>query len=514
LEEKIYDFVIIGSGLGGLECAYILAAEGYSVVVLEKNRQLGGSLQVFSRKKHIFDTGVHYIGGLDEGQNMNQFFKYFGIMDKVKFKKLDVDGFDRIKFKNDDNYYLYGQGYDNFKCLLYKDFPNEKEAIDVYCDKILSITREFPMYNIEKTLDPDYYNKDYLSIDTAKYLEELTTNKKLRNVLAGTITLYAGVRDETPLYVHALVVNSYIESAYRCIDGGSRIAVHLAKNIKKLGGKILNNAKVVSSTFEENVERKKAKMLSVILEDGKEYKAKNFISNIDPSQTIKIVGEDKFKKAYVHRINKLKRTISSFTLHLTFKKDTVEYINHNIYFYSEENVWDNSLYNKEEWPASFLASMPVSKRTTKYSDVMSIITYMNFEEVEQWADTFKTDSSNTERGKEYDKWKKDKELRLLAALEKELFPGLSKNVIAMDSSTPLTYREYIGNSTGAMYGTAKDYKSPIKTFINTRTKVPNLLLTGQYLNLHGVLGVTVSAFVTCFEFINRDYLVDKIKSAK
>ncbi|PIQ15081.1 MAG: all-trans-retinol 13,14-reductase, partial [Flavobacteriales bacterium CG18_big_fil_WC_8_21_14_2_50_32_9] len=60
--KKEYDFVIIGSGLGGLACAYILASEGYSVVVLEKNHQIGGNLQVFSRDKCIFDTGVHYIG--------------------------------------------------------------------------------------------------------------------------------------------------------------------------------------------------------------------------------------------------------------------------------------------------------------------------------------------------------------------------------------------------------------------------------------------------------------------
>ncbi|MBL7884204.1 MAG: NAD(P)-binding protein, partial [Bacteroidia bacterium] len=67
-----YDVVIIGSGLGGLESAYILSKEGYKVLVLEKNRQLGGSLQIFVREKAIFDTGIHYIGGLNEGQNLHQ----------------------------------------------------------------------------------------------------------------------------------------------------------------------------------------------------------------------------------------------------------------------------------------------------------------------------------------------------------------------------------------------------------------------------------------------------------
>src|SRR6185436_7461701 len=62
MTDRDFDVVIAGAGLGGLECAVILASEGYKVCVLEKNHQLGGSLQVFSRNKTVFDTGVHYIG--------------------------------------------------------------------------------------------------------------------------------------------------------------------------------------------------------------------------------------------------------------------------------------------------------------------------------------------------------------------------------------------------------------------------------------------------------------------
>ncbi len=76
-----YDVVIVGSGLGGLVSAIILAKEGYSVCVLEKNNQYGGNLQTFVRNKTIFDTGVHYIGGLDKGQNLYQYFKYLDILD-------------------------------------------------------------------------------------------------------------------------------------------------------------------------------------------------------------------------------------------------------------------------------------------------------------------------------------------------------------------------------------------------------------------------------------------------
>ena len=57
--DKEFDVVIIGSGLGGLLCGYILSEEGFSVCILEKNKQLGGSLQTFVRDRCIFDTGIH-----------------------------------------------------------------------------------------------------------------------------------------------------------------------------------------------------------------------------------------------------------------------------------------------------------------------------------------------------------------------------------------------------------------------------------------------------------------------
>lgn len=50
-----YDIIIIGSGLGGLLSAVLLAKEGKKVCVLEKNNQYGGNLQTFVRNKIIFD---------------------------------------------------------------------------------------------------------------------------------------------------------------------------------------------------------------------------------------------------------------------------------------------------------------------------------------------------------------------------------------------------------------------------------------------------------------------------
>ncbi len=99
---------------------------------------------------------------------------------------------------------------------------------------------------------------------------------------------------------------------------------------------------------------------------------------------------------------------------------------------------------------------------------------------------------------------------MIDALEERL-PGIRSKIQSYTTASPLTYRDYIGSRDGTLYGIIKDYNEPLKSFITPRTKVSNLLLTGQNLNLHGIMGVTVSAVVTCSEILGQAYLIDKIK---
>ena len=75
-----YDVVIIGSGLGGLQCGYMLAKKGMHVCVLERATLLGGCIQSFQRKGQTYDTGFHYVGGLEEGQPLHTLFSYYDLM--------------------------------------------------------------------------------------------------------------------------------------------------------------------------------------------------------------------------------------------------------------------------------------------------------------------------------------------------------------------------------------------------------------------------------------------------
>jgi phytoene dehydrogenase-like protein len=131
-----FDVLIIGSGLGGLQCAYILCKEGYNVCVLEKNRILGGCLQTFSRCGTVFDTGMHYIGGMNEGQILNRLFKYFDLNRRLKLKKLDEDSYDIIRYNGYD--YKMAMGYDRFTETMI-EVSGQRDAVRQYISKVKEI---------------------------------------------------------------------------------------------------------------------------------------------------------------------------------------------------------------------------------------------------------------------------------------------------------------------------------------------------------------------------------------
>lgn len=502
--KEHYDVVIVGSGLGGLVSSIILAKEGYSVCVLEKNNQYGGNLQTFVRDKTIFDTGIHYIGGLSEGQNLYKYFKYLGIIDHLNLKKLDENGFDIISFEDDKTEYPHAQGYDNFVKQLENYFPEEKKNLEEYCEKIRTICDSFPLYNLEWE---GKYDNVILELNAKATIDEFTENEKLRAVLGGSNFLYAGIADKSPFYVHALSVNSYIQSSWRCINGGSQITKQLLKQLKKYGGEFYKHKEVTHFPVENN------KVTAVKMKDGTEVSGTYFISNIEPKTTLRMVGEENFRKSFYSRIQSLEGVISAFSLYIVFKPKSFKYINHNYYhFKNSTEVWTSHEYTEDTWPKAYMASMNASKKEEEWAEGMTFITYMKYDDVLTWSDTYNTAAEKNDRGESYEEFKSRKAAKFLDEIEIK-FPGIKDCIKSTHTSTPLSYRDYIGGDRGNMYGYVKDSNNPMKTLIASKTKLDNLYLTGQSINMHGVLGVTIGAVVTCSEIIGKEYLVNKINQA-
>lgn len=500
-----YDVVVIGSGLGGLVSALVLAKEGSKVVVLEKNNQFGGNLQTFVRNKTIFDTGVHYIGGLNKGENLYNYFSYLDIADKLNLHQLNKDSFDIISFDDDENEYPIAQTYQNFVTQLTKFFPEEEENLIIYSRKLEELCLKFPMYNLSTGTLTDEDN--FLTINAKEYIDSIFTNERLKAILVGNNFLYVGQAKKTPLYIHALSINSFIQSAWRCVNGGSQISKILIKELKKYGGEVYKYQEVDSFIQNENEE-----VIGCETKAGKRFFGDLFISNIDIQKTISMLDERKFGKPFSNRIKSLEVTPSVFSVYLAFKPKSFSYINHNIYHFNSINdVWDSYEKATDNWPNTYIATFSLDQKNKQYSESMTIMTYMTFDEVQQWKESYNVDINDNSgnRGEEYEVFKRQKAELIISKLEKK-FPDIREKILSIHTSTPLSYRDFIGSEKGNMYGYLKDCNHPMKTLISTRSKVKNIFFTGQNVHVHGVLGVTVGAFITCCEILGAEYLMNKV----
>lgn len=498
-----YDVIIVGSGLGGLVTAVTLAKEGKHVCVLEKNNQFGGNLQTFSRNKKIFDTGVHYLGGLAVGQNLYQYFDYLGIMDELQLETMPTV-FDEVLFGDEAIRFPMAQGYTAFVDHLTQFFPDERATLLQYVEDLQYTCRAFPLYYVE---DGEGYKSTVLHTSVRAYMQKLTTNERLRAVLVGNNFLYGGEEHKTPFYVYALALNSYIMSAYRCTLGGSQISKLLIKRLRALGGEAYKREEVTDVVVENGA------VVRVETHSGKQLQADQYVLNIDPKRALQMVGKENFRKTYFDRIQELPVTTSCFSVHVVLKPQKIAYAAHNLYYHdSMDSVWQATHDDEATWPTMFMLSMNKDPQHPAYAETLTLLSYMDFDAVAPWAHTFNTAASPAARGEDYDLFKQRKAKLLIDKL-KTYLPEIDAAIAQLYVATPLSYRDYIGVHRGNLYGHSKDVADPLKTFMSPKTKISNLFLTGHAVYMHGVLGVTIGAMATCAEMIGKSNLLEKIRQA-
>lgn len=491
-----YDVVIVGSGLGGLECAAILSKEGYHVCVLEKNPIIGGCLQSFRRNGHLLDTGFHYIGSLDPGQILHQYFKYFGILNKIKLRRLDAEAFDVINYE--DREYKYAMGYDRFVDTLAESFPSEREGLKQYVQKVKSVCDLIGVDHLRKGII-SAGGMEYFSQSASQMIEESVKDERLRNILAGNVTLYGGERDNSMLYHHAMINGSNIEGAYRIVDGTQSVADAFVDAIRANGGEVLRGKEVTRFVVEND------KITEVEVNWNERIEAKYFISNLHPATTFDLVDKTKaIKKAYITRLNSTPNTYGLFTVYLIMKKDSFPYINRNYYLHEGKDAWYATAHPEDKRIRFALVCNQANSHNEKFADVVTILSPMFFDEVAQWSNT-----SVERRGDSYKEFKQVKAEEIIDFAARYI-PNIRESVEKIYTATPLTYRDYTATPEGSAYGITKSYKNPLISLIPTKTKMGNLFLTGQNLNVHGALGVTLTATLTCSELLGKEYLAKKI----
>ena len=460
------DVLIIGSGLGGLECGALLAKRGLKVLVLERSNQPGGCMQSFRRGGLHYDTGLHYVGGLAPGQTMHDAFAELGLLD-LPWERMD-DDFDHVVISG--RRFAFHQGYEAFAEGLAKDFPHQREALQSYVLRLQNIT----------PADMDVCAYDYLC--------QTFSDEMLVNVVSAAAMKTELRKESLPLFNFAHTCSSYIESSWRLRGDGNLLVNKLISTIEAAGGEVRTGCKAISMTEADGSIR------SVTCDDGQTFEAAYFISDIHPALLCQMLeGCPTVRKTFRRRMMSAENTCGMFTAQLSIKPGTLRYFAHNAFVYDRPNVWTMSETNDPVKGVMISARVPEDG-----SDCLrqiDLLTPMPWHECSAWTETMVG-----RRGDDYKTFCHRKAEQCIALAE-QYIPGLHEMVEHCYTSTPLTYRDYLGSPEGGAFGMRKDCRASMLSFHSVSTPLPNLFLTGQSIILPGIEGVTMTAFETCSKIL-------------
>ena len=303
--EGPFDAIVIGSGMGGMTTAALLAKLNKRVLVLEQHYVPGGFTHMFRRKQYTWDVGVHAVGEVTEHSLTGRILSYLsdGELEWASLGSVYDEFYFPDEFRID-----FPDNPQQFRQNLIDAFPEEEEAILAYLDMIREISGGMRGYYLARTTGgmtgkvADMFMarraQRYFERPTIEVVEALTDNPKLRSILTAQWGYYGSPPSRSCVAIQALVNKHFMWGGYYPVGGSKRIAETLLKTVADAGGWTRISTDVQSILIE------KGKAVGVTLADGSEIRAKHIISAAGISSTIqRLLPAEQREKTWAKKIN-------------------------------------------------------------------------------------------------------------------------------------------------------------------------------------------------------------------
>jgi all-trans-retinol 13,14-reductase len=487
---KKYDDIVVGSGISGLTMTLLLAMNGRSVLLLEKNRHIGGSLSRFTRQGLRFDTGFHFTGGLHEGGILSDILSFLRIRDLIDPLFISAPWKNEFVFEREDRTFKLPNGIELIKKQLKGYFPGDAGAIDRYFEKVQSVCSRTPSLNIhENIISPPNLDEDYVSLDSV--LKDLTPNTLLRGLLSGYAMCYGVRPDEISFANHSRMVLSFYESLACVRDGGDALIRAFQERFKDHAIDVRCGVCITGLTDIRN-----SRVDRFILNTGEEIIADNCVFTIHPKEILSILPEKSFSRAFAGRVNKFESSAGFFSLFATLKQGAADPYPDTaiVSLFPDADV--NRLLDPayRETPALVIIKSPDQLKNSA-GKAICILEPSFPEHVTAW-----TDSRRGTRPQAYQEYK---QARIEASKEHifSVLPGYRGCLEILDAGSVLTLRDYLNNPDGSAYGV----KQKMGQF-NLIGKLPlhNLYAAGQSALLPGVIGAMMSSLIVGRAIIGKE----------
>jgi len=515
-----YDAIVIGSGMGGLAFASIMAKlRKWRVLVLERHFKIGGFTHTFTRPGGwSWDVGLHYVGEMGEGMMGRQLFDLI-TEGHVEWNPLP-DVYDVFVYPNLQVRACTGEA--NFRTALTAAFPNERSNIEQYFRDLRSATRWANRYFAAMAMPPLLAKMiraaNGLMADlplgvTQQYLEKRFGDPRLRAVVTSQWADYGVPPGRSAFATHAVIATHYLNGAWYPGGGAGEIAKATSAVIRAAGGELLPNHEVTRILLEGG----RAVGVEVNVSKGKQGARVEFGAPV-------VVSDAGAWNTFTRMLpagalpfhDQLKSPPEGFEvveLFLGLRRDPREM------GFKGENYWIFESFDHDKMyaqrnqvldghAAMAYLSFPSLKNTRAQPHTAEIIAPLSYGSLEAhrhepWR----------RRSPDYDS-AKNRITRALLDLVERHHPGFGDLVEYAELATPLTFEHFTAAPSGTIYGYPATPEKYRKAWLGPRTPIQNLYLTGSDVALLGIMGALMGAVVTASCVLGRFGFLEVMGAAR
>ena len=519
LARTDYDAIVIGSGIGGLTTAALLAKLGKRVCVLEQHYTAGGYTHSYEREGYEWDVGVHYVGEVHKPWSAIR--RVFDVISDGNLEWAPMDArYDRIVLGDKSIDYVAGR--EEFKAEIKLHFPGEAAAIDRYVELLSEVSAKVPRFFAGQALPRTlgvlysklrrYWLPSYFFKTTREVLEGLTQNQELIGLLTAQWGDYGLPPAQAAFVMHAMVAKHYITGGNYPVGGAVRIAESIIPVIEAAGGHVFTYAGV------EQIIVENGRAVGVRLhKDGVELRAPQIVScaGLIPTYTRLIPTDVAAQHNLLAPLQQVEPSAATLCLYAGFKGSAAELglpkTNYWVYpsFDHDANVSAFKASADAPMPLIYMsfpsAKDPAWDARFPNKATVEIVAATLPERFAQWQG-----STWGKRGAAYDQCKAQLTEHLLETLYQHQ-PQLRGHLDFCELATPLSTEWFQWNVQGEIYGIDHTVKRFEQHWIHSQTPIKGLYLTGADTVTAGGGGALMAGVLTATRMLGgRGYQVAKV----